>query len=680
MDPIFNAVKPSLGIYHDTKKPSALNELLALQQANFIDIDRSDQAIQLKDRAYKEITLWERFVDFFAACFGYETTQQKIDSVFNKIIKEDEKKKSSSRETEKEETLAKGEQKESEQKEAEQQEKAAKEEAKKAQEQEKAEKAQEQERIAKEKAEQQKHAQEQAEQEERIKKEAEIERLKKDLEDKERELIKSRELNERNAMHAEDGKSQVVFKKEDIAKQLEIERLKKEAEQKKLKENLEYANELFKSLDQTCLSDIGYDDEKVNIAHKEIEAKLEGLDQDKRQACYIHLASLPHYKLAKQYADIARVTIQNPDDSITNARFKIDYNIGEAAGYIKTIKYIDVRKQLRDEYDDEMKVLKMRKKRFDLENEAFAGREYQKLNAEFNATVTANYLLEKERDEDLNFYLNQIESRLLDRVYSSLAMNCTSLVKARKFADALGKERKSTYDFNGLYTYDESLEYMKKLNGTDEFFDKLNRYEFDAAYDCGAGISIGNKVDGTLFSEFDKKSIIIINHHAARYYIENKKWDLAKRYIDSLKFKDVQKPYLEQLKIKLNEEIEKVKSKLSRCIDTNALIAIGNNEDKIKAAIDAIDNELQNLNPDGKQECYKFLAGINHYRIAKKYAELAKLPFEDITNKVKSIRELITALKYDEAEKLINLIRFYDVKMRLNSEIDYKKYCESTKS
>lgn len=214
------------------------------------------------------------------------------------------------------------------------------------------------------------------------------------------------------------------------------------------------------------------------------------------------------------------------------------------------------------------------------------------------------------------------------------------------------KIKKAIYEINDFFL--KTLD-SNKLKACYKHLASINHYEIAAYYAEKAGIKMP---EDTGMSKSAKNL------------------DDAEKIIKEIRYIDHKKNLSHQLEERRRAiaQQKKVLNKLSTVLTDQNLADIGNHDAKIKTNVEAIEKELQPLDNDGKIECYRYLATINHYSIARHFAVLAEVQIENIQDYMRSVRDLIKGKKFLEAREAIKSSRYVDVRAQLTSELNFKEF------
>lgn len=114
---------------------------------------------------------------------------------------------------------------------------------------------------------------------------------------------------------------------------------------------------------------------------------------------------------------------------------------------------------------------------------------------------------------------------------------------------------------------------------------------------------------------------------------------------------------------------EFIKAKFSR----QPLYLIGLDAKEIKRFIDQVEDELKKEDVKVKEKVYLYLSTLNHYKIAKHFAGLAHVTLDNVDPLIKAFKAHIQNQKFDEAQKVIDTIRFVDLKAFLRAKLQGAK-------
>ncbi|MFN4174900.1 MAG: hypothetical protein ACK4HV_07360, partial [Parachlamydiaceae bacterium] len=109
--------------------------------------------------------------------------------------------------------------------------------------------------------------------------------------------------------------------------------------------------------------------------------------------------------------------------------------------------------------------------------------------------------------------------------------------------------------------------------------------------------------------------------------------------------------------------------KFDLVLKPQALFDIGSNSEKIKTAINEIDENLKTYNDKVKNRIYAYLARLNHYQLAKSYGDRVGIVPEDPTEIYNRIQSNVQATNFTEAKRLIESVRFIDLKNSWSTQL-----------
>ena len=327
-------------------------------------------------------------------------------------------------------------------------------------------------------------------------------------------------------------------------------------------------------------------DTDLEAAIAKIDAKLNEFSERLRPLARIHIIhGTNHSKIALHYASENTKKQLNLEGKIQEIRANIERgNTGRSRVEIEEMRFVDVKEMLMPILIAKEKIQKEAWIAADIERkkiERARGLEEETLrNARLThflgphdrVQLTAAFLYTYKRVDDLDFYLNYLpsskESPYRQNACTEIIFNCIkNLSDARKYAEFYKDDKKDVYATYGLYTLEESLETLKKLPHTEEFFKLLSEHKYEEAIKCEAGIFIPNsKIISQ--KEVSKKVSCVVNNRAVRHYMNTQDWTQARKYLKDIKYEEfpfkqeidkLEREYLEELEYLKNTNKERVK-------------------------------------------------------------------------------------------------------------------------
>ena len=482
-----------------------------------------------------------------------------------------------------------------------------------------------------------------------------------------------------------------------------------------LKRNLVKAreNEAKKFVDELVPDFAKVQRHEIKDLVAEVKEKVKTLDEDKQQACYEYLVSLPRYDLAAAFVDMLKdetreilkdkygicpevrsiiektpVLKECTDKNdwkhfyILAAELKSKGEVSEAFSKVLEISFLTdkVNELIQQQSFDEAETLINKHRFIDIREDLINQIDYAKQRqlSDFRQIVLNYYY---KNNQNLEQYLNLLSNDKKDLAYTFLA-NVNKFSDAKKYASQITDEKLKlkTFQESGLLSTEEGL----KLLSSEEHKDSI-----DALKD-------GDYLKAWQHIRYISSLSQYIAVAGAEVYAKNKDWARLVYISDDIRFIDVREHYL-KLASEMPNDI-KTRSKFFYSLETARSIyeAYHSVENETDASLKAEGYDyllasraltfdarwlVDRMSDVALQETMKAKYGLHNDQELKAMPEYAQLKRLIKTDRVqaaayakslnaslflyytkKSITRLLDLEEYDEASKLLVNFRYPDVK------------------